>query len=304
MNMKSVFRRLCTIITSAMLAGIAPSCENSTEINKVRPTGHFSIMQVSNASTKQMMSYILQTSEGNVIVIDGGNYEDAANLRHILKSSYGNKVTAWWITHPHSDHIGALRKILTEEDRPEIKHIYHSRFSQTHLKLEASAADSTKKFYAILDTLKSTKVTDNVRAGEDYDMDGIQIKVLGVTNEEIKTNAYNNSSIILRFEDDTKSVLFLGDTGEESGRKVMKRFPKYLDCDYIQMAHHGQKGVSEDFYKSIDFKACLWPTPDWLWKAADGNPNGWETWKTRQWMQDKNIVEHHIMWEETNWYMD
>ena len=304
MNIRSAFMRLYFIAASAMVAATTQSCDDAAGIVNDNPTGHFSLMQVSNASEKQMMSYILQTSEGNVIVIDGGNYEDAANLKHILKTSYGNRVTAWWITHPHSDHIGALCKILTDEDKPEIEHIYHSRFSEKHLKLEASAGDSTKKFYSRLDTLKRTKVKGNVRAGEDYDIDGVRIKVLGVTNEEIKTNAYNNSSMILRFEDDTKSVLFLADTGVESGEKVLKKFPKYLNCDYIQVAHHGQKGVSEDFYKAIRFKACLWPTPDWLWNATEGNVNQWETWKTRQWMEEKEIMEHHIMWEEKNWFMD
>jgi len=28
------------------------------------------------------------------------------------------------------------------------------------------------------------------------------------------------------------------------------------------MSHHGQNGVSMDFYRKVKFRACLWPTPD------------------------------------------
>lgn len=38
--------------------------------------------------------------------------------------------------------------------------------------------------------------------------------------------------------------------GEECGDKVLKKYRSHLDCDYVQMAHHGQKGVREEFYKT------------------------------------------------------
>jgi len=53
--------------------------------------GH--LIQVANRSLTQMMSYVIDTPEGNVIVIDGGNYckEDADCLYELLRNR-GNRV--------------------------------------------------------------------------------------------------------------------------------------------------------------------------------------------------------------------
>lgn len=277
--------------------------ENMADDSK--PTGHFSLMQMTNAGTIQMMSYILKTDSGKVIVLDGGNAgADAEKLRGILKEKYDNKVHMWWITHPHTDHVGALNEILDDKQELSIEYVMHSKFSEAHMNRERTQGETAKAFYTKLDADKTLKAIGDVPAGAFYNIDGVFIRVLGVTNEEIVANAYNNSSIILRIEDKDKSILFLADAGEECGDKVMKKYPDLLNCDYIQMAHHGQKGVREDFYKSITFTACLWPTPKWLWDAVDGNANDWKTWQTRQWMDEKGIREHHVMWDEIDWFLE
>lgn len=272
--------------------------------NSSEPTGHFSLMQVSQAVSTQMMSYIMETENGKVFVIDGGNAGDAEKLKGILQEKYGNKVHIWWITHPHSDHIGALNEILDNMDGLTIDYIMHSRFSDKHIRRESSHIDLVTEFYGKLDALTSTTVIGNVDSGAHYDIDGVAIDILGVTNEDITVNVYNNSSMILRFEDRDKSVLFLADAGEECGDKAMMKYRDLLDCDYVQMAHHGQKGVTEEFYKTIDFSVCLWPTPKWLWDAAEGNANDWRTWETRRWMDEKGIQKHHKMWEEIDWFLE
>ena len=106
--------------------------------------------------------------------------------------------------------------------------------------------------------------------------------------------------------DDKKSILFLADTGAESGNKLLNGpYRNELSCDYVQMAHHGQHGCTEDFYKSIDFRACLWPTAYWIWtnnqgggyntgtleRLETGNP---VTTETRRWMDEIGIKEHHV----------
>ena len=80
------------------------------KLNKVKLNlGGGSLLQVANRSRTQMMSYIIDSSDGKVIVIDGGFYceEDAENLYHLIKQR-GGRVDLWLITHAHSDHLGAL----------------------------------------------------------------------------------------------------------------------------------------------------------------------------------------------------
>lgn len=301
-----------SIAASPALSSCTPDEGNGSGTKKPedKPTGHFSLMQMTNVGDAQMMAYILKTKEGNVIVIDGGNSDDTDRLREIL-AQHGNHVAAWWITHPHGDHISALVDILENRKGITIDTIYHSRFSEAHLNRESGSAAKAKRFYELLDNLTDTDVVNIQTAGGRYDMDGIHIKVMGVTNEDITANAYNNSSMLLRFEDDTKSVVFLADAGEECGDKAIQKYHKYFNCDYLQLAHHGQQGVRGSFYKAISFKTALWTTPKWLWDAEEGNANGYRTWETREWMSEKGLKEgeagsddHRIMWRDTDWYLE
>ena len=63
------------------------------------------------------------------------------------------------------------------------------------------------------------------------------------------------------------------------------------------MSHHGQAGVSEEFYKTVDPKYLLWPTPNWLWENNKGRGQKSGPWKTldvRAWMEKLNIEEHYV----------
>jgi len=73
-----------------------------------------------------MMGYgILTHKKGKLIVVDGGNRGDASQLRKFIEL-HGNRVSAWFITHPHPDHVDALTAILEESNPPEIDFIYAS----------------------------------------------------------------------------------------------------------------------------------------------------------------------------------
>ena len=96
--------------------------------------------------------------------------------------------------------------------------------------------------------------------------------------------------------------MFLGDAEIECGNAALRECREYLDCDYLQMAHHGQHGVSEEFYKTVNFRACLWPTPSWVWEPGDRT---WlETYNTRRWMDEKGITEHHVSCLEKDWVLE
>ena len=102
----------------------------------------------------------------------------------------------------------------------------------------------------------------------------------------------------VRVWDDHKSVVFLGDLGEEGGRKLMNsEYMKDVDCDYLQMAHHGQAGCDKEFYDKATFRACLWPTPSWVYDNNLGqgfNTGHLKTVEVRGWMEEKGIAEHYV----------
>lgn len=256
----------------------------------------FAMWQIPSQVNTIGNSYVFLTDKGRVIVMDGGMKEETLFLRGFI-AALGNEVEAWIVTHPHNDHVGALTEILKEPKGMKIHKVYHSRFSDDLLRCEQPYDKYAFEFYEVLDK-SGIEVLNQTMPGLTERIDGLNFKILGVTNEEFRMNPYNNSSMIIRVWDKEKSIVFLGDAGVECGNKVLTGpFRKDLDCDYLQVAHHGQQGCNEQFYKTIKFKACLWPTPLWVWNNDQGqgiNTGNLKTFETRHWMDEIGIKEHHV----------
>ena len=80
-----------------------------------------------------MMSYVLQSPQGELVVIDGGWEGDGPYLKRFLLD-HGGRVHTWFITHPHDDHIGALTAILRQPDGLKIDRIYAALLSDAWFK--------------------------------------------------------------------------------------------------------------------------------------------------------------------------
>ncbi len=260
----------------------------------------FSLWQLPNQTPTQMMSYVIQTPNNKVIVIDGGNAGDAPYLAEFLKG-LGNVVDAWFISHAHSDHFDALGEILKQPGPLEIKAIHASMPTQAWV--DKVGGDGEKKSLRQFNqTLaQAGKTINDLGLGQELEIDGLRIEVLGVRNPEIKANPVNNSSLVLRIADPAKSVLFLGDLGVEGGNKLLNGpMAGRLQAGYVQMAHHGQNGVSEAFYQRVNPAYCLWPAPKWLWDNDNGggkDSGPWRTLEVRAWMAKLPIKAHYPMFK-------
>lgn len=254
------------------------------------------LTQLKPNSSKQMMGYILETSDNKTVVIDGGTEEDAENLINWINKQ-GGKVDAWFITHPHIDHIGAFMNIVENTEIP-IENIYLSiNELDWYKQYEPSRINEIEKFFNILNNSRISQNIHEATLGQNIEIDNIRFEILGVKNPEIIQNAVNNSSMVIKMYVSNKTVLFLGDTGEESGEKLLKEQGENLKSDIVQMAHHGQNGVTEDVYKVINPSICLWPTPEWLWNndSGGGEDSGpWKTKITRSWMSKLNVKQNII----------
>jgi beta-lactamase superfamily II metal-dependent hydrolase len=238
-------------------------------------------------------SYVIRTVNGKVIVMDGGYEAEKDYLRGFI-DALGGKVDAWIISHPHDDHITALVALLDNPKGLKIEKIYHSRFSTDALidGESESTAQITRKFYSQLD--KATDiVVEDCHPGDEFEIDGVNFKILSEQNPEFaQRNPYNNSSMVVKMWDREKSFIFLGDLGVEGGQKLLdSQYAGDLECDYLQMAHHGQAGCDKKFYETVKFRACLWPSPTWVYNAEMGQLR---TAEVRGWIKELGITEHYV----------
>lgn len=267
-----------------------------TVIVKQVTTPNVWLTQLQDNSSRQMMGYIMKTSTGKVIVIDGGLNEDEPNLvKHIQE--LGNKVDVWFITHPHEDHASAIIKVIEETDIQIEKIYYTMNEIEWYKEYESKRAEEAEKFCNALQNERVKGKTEEVTLNQIINIDFIKCEILGVKNPEITNNGFNNSSMVIKMNLPKSSILFLGDTGEESGDKLLNTQKDKLKSDIVQVAHHGQSGAKESLYKEINPRICLWPTPEWLWNNDSGGGKGsgpWTTLETRQWMENLGVKIHVI----------
>lgn len=259
----------------------------------------FTLWQLPSQVNTNGNSYVIRADDGKIIVMDGGVKEEESYLRGFI-AALGNRVDCWFVTHPHADHIGALTTILEDPKGITIREICQSTFSDSFLNTEPDRKKHAIKYY---DAVKKSGIkSTEAFLGMAITFGNTTFKILGIKNEEItQERPYNNSSMVIKVHDSLKSVLFLADTGKESGDKLLNGpFKNELDCDYIQVAHHGQKGVSMDFYRAVKFRACLWPTPTWVYNNDLGegfNTGSLKTMETRDTMDELQITEQYFSFE-------
>ena len=253
-----------------------------------------------NTTKVQMLGIVIE-SDGHVAVIDGGSFGDRRQLEDLLLEINGGHVDAWFFTHPHHDHIGAFYKILRHSSTVSIDRIYHHFPSLDELKEYGSRHEGEIALWEGLFSRLEGDLRDKVNIlneGDVFSLGKVKISVLRTYNKRILDNFVNNSSTVYRVAGEKSSVLVLGDLGREGGDEVKEKCtPDDLKADYTQMAHHGQGGVSRDFYEYIRPKACLWPSPDWLYDNDNGegfDTGPWHTVRTREWIAELGVTEHIV----------
>ncbi len=277
-----MFKRCFKIVlTSLVLVFFLIGCSTSKD----------GLYQLSNQSYSQMMSYIVKWGD-SVLVVDVCMPEDGDNLIQSIKEiSDDDTVDAWIITHYHQDHTGALAKCLeSNSEEIKIKKIYYN--FPTRDWVSTYDAGCLGEYDAISNALSTFNSRIIVSENMDISTSEMKIKVILTFNPEITVNGGNNSSSVYKIVCNNKTILFLGDLGEEGGEELIKKHKTEIEnMDFVQMAHHGQAGVSKEVYQIIDPKYCLWPTPDWLWTNTD---HQYQIDQTKQWMEEIGVDKNYV----------
>ena len=258
--------------------------------------GGATLTMLNSQSDSQMLSMLLQTSQGSLIVVDGGLGADADYLRSQILAR-GGHVAAWLITHPHGDHVGALYQILQAEAAGQasgitIDGIYYS-FAAPEWYTANDPGEMTMA-HSILGSFAGLpqSMLHPVSKGQLIQVDDVAIQVLN-DRYETNTDKGNNAGIVYKAYVNGKSILILGDMAEEGGNRLLAELgAAALKSDIVQMAHHGQNGVSEEVYKAISPSICLWPSPKWLWENAGAR---YKIPATKSWMSRLNVEKHYCM---------
>lgn len=271
-----------------------PVTDSSTWLGAGRLT-----MLANHDTQAQLLSVIIETGEGGLIVVDGGWTNNGQYLVDQIKAK-GGHVQAWLLTHPDSDHIGALADILyNHSDEITIDGIYYSFLEDSwYQEKDANVASMVAYVKGAFGKVPQEILHGDIQAGQVIQAGPARIQVL---NQAYKTTSdfINNSSVAYLVSLNGTNMVFLGDLARAGGEQLMADVDlAALDCDIVQLSHHGQSGVDYEVYKALKPEVCLWPTPQWLWdnNSGDGAGTGpWTTQETKNWMVRLGVKEQYCI---------
>jgi len=274
--------------------------------------GGYRMLQAPNMTETQMMSYLITTPGGKLIVIDGGLRGDADYLTKKIHE-FGSVVSLWIITHVHYDHYNAFVEIAEQPGMNGIaveKICYHLPPAEWVFNAEPHFKKENKVFYSILQ--KFEEISHILQEEEKINIDGLTIDIMKVPTDY---NDYdpgykggstvNDTCVVFKLIfPNGKTALFLGDLGFRAGQKLAEQFKEKLKSDIVQMAHHGQNGAGEDVYKLIKPQLCMWTAPIWLYennmwyrdKSFENkfDSHHFKTVRVREWMDKLGVKMHAV----------
>ena len=248
-------------------------------------------------------SFIITTEDGKVIVIDGGYNFETDYFVQYLKAVTGQrvpKIDAWILTHPHTDHVQVFNEVAENRMHQLTfdKVIHHYAPYEYYAAIDSSDAAEGAEMIAEFDRL-SKNFPEKVQVINEGDVFNIgEAKITTLYTFDPAFEIVNDSSLIFRMDLGGKSIVFTGDAFVFSGNKVLSN-PEYkdlLDCDICKMSHHGQSGVTKEFYQAVNPEICLWPTPTWVWNN-DHETIVLQTTEVRGWIEEIGVEKNYVSWQ-------
>ena len=216
------------------------------------------------------MGYAIRTENGHLVVIDGGDSNDAEGFLALLEELSGGKkpvVDLWLITHPHGDHYYALRSIALNPamaSRLSVKTIvYH--FSEDFCASEEhpSPCVGLNQDMERIATAVGAR-THTPHRDERFVVDDVEVRILYTPDDcsIYRVAELNYLSLIFTVQGKTHRALFTGDAGRPSMEITRWRYSHVdLESQYLQLPHHGLCDVGcLNFYKGVNAKVILHPS--------------------------------------------
>lgn len=219
------------------------------------------------------MNYVFRLRDNSLIIIDGGEVEQATDiaikdymdfLHKLTETQNGEKIriSLWLCTHAHNDHMDFLSKLMRFfNGELEIERAAFNFANSENVKPSVDVdvmKERFKKYYPDTEYIK-------LHAGNRFNIANAKITVLCVNEDVIDKDkervfaGCNTTSCIFTVETEKIKTLFLADADETNGGVLIENFPAEItDCEFMQAAHHGIN-KNYEVYETLNAKYILLP---------------------------------------------
>ncbi len=182
-------------------------------------------MRVHFIDVGQGDSVFAELPDGKCLLIDAGERDYAGRIISFIDCLGYKKIDYLVATHPHSDHIGGMQRVVENFEIGEV--------------FMPDAVSDTATFINLLETLDERNLSVTVaKSGKRLFSSGVAVADFIAPVNIV--DDLNNCSAVIKLTYDEKTFLFMGDA------EVMEEETITSDvrCDVLKVGHHGSRTSS------------------------------------------------------------
>ena len=226
----AVLAIILAIVALLQGMGIVPKTLNPVTDGEV----YLHIIDVGQGSA----TLVQQGDEG--ILIDAGEADYGLVVSEYINSCGIDSLKYVIASHPHSDHIGGLPKVLKYV---EVEEILMPNINEENL-------PTTRVYERLLDTIIEEDITASYCEVDDvYTLDDITVEIMGPVEQ---VSDLNNMSAICKISVGETEAIVLGDAEKKELTSVYK-YGGDFESEILVMGHHGSKtAIHDDFISAVN----------------------------------------------------
>ncbi|MEN6348535.1 MAG: DNA internalization-related competence protein ComEC/Rec2 [Syntrophomonas sp.] len=202
---------------------------------------NYGLMEAVFIDVGQGDSILLKSPAGKFILVDGGGSElydvGSGKVLPYLHRRGIRKLDLVINTHPDTDHLQGIEKVVEEMDVGVIAIPCSLKDSEKYVGLKRTAQRKSTGFVTL-------KKGQTIRLEK-----GMNIKVLYPDGKAFSGDQFNDQSLVLRVDFDKFSMLLTGDVGSDVLQTLVKDM-RARNVTVLKIPHHGSKGsLWPDFYE-------------------------------------------------------
>ena len=227
-------------------------------------------MSLSYSAGNFGLCHIITLEDGSFIVYDGGgnSNNDYVTLYKTLaalnKRTDGKIVIAAWIlTHEHWDHYTNFSTFCKNYSHTIVLEGMYCNTPSGSFAYNGYNPNyyMNSDFVSLSSTLGGVPKYI-VHTGMKFYIRNACVEIIYTQDDLYPTKLYyfNDSTMVSRITIAGQTITYLGDVRYEGSDVMSDRYKEALDCDIVQVSHHGYDGGTKELYRYLNPESCLWPT--------------------------------------------
>jgi len=218
-------------------------CSNILTSGEVPTAQAASALKLHFLDVGQADCIFVQLPNGQTMLIDSGNNDDASVVVAYLKKQNVKKINYLIATHPHEDHIGSMDSVV--------------RSFQIGKIFMPKATTTTKTFEDLLLAVKAKGLKINTAKAGIVVLNQGNLMINFVAPCGSNYDDLNNWSAVTRIQYGNNSFLLMGDAEVLSEQEILSSGAN-IKADVLKVGHHGSSSsTSSAFLKSVKPKYAV-----------------------------------------------